>query len=88
MPGIIPIESFSKLVRFSETCGAEIPRWLRLKLDSFGDDTESVRAFALDVVSEMCVRLLQGGAPGLHFYTLNRSDLSAEICRRVYGQGA
>ena len=88
VPGIIPIESFSKLVRFSETCGAEIPRWLRLKLDSFGDDTESVRAFALDVMSEMCVRLLQGGAPGLHFYTLNRADLSAEICRRVYGQGA
>ena len=88
IPGIIPVESFTKLVRFSDMCGAEIPRWLRLKLYSYADDAESIRAFSLDVVTQMCERLLQGGAPGLHFYTLNRADLSAEICKRIYGEPA
>lgn len=83
VPGIIPVESFTKLVRFSEMCGTEIPRWLRLKLYSYADDTESVRAFTLDFVTEMCERLLAGGAPGLHFYTLNRAELSAAICERL-----
>jgi len=88
IPGIIPVDSFTKLVRFSDMCGAEIPRWLRLKLYSYADDAESIRAFSLDVVTQMCERLLQGGAPGLHFYTLNRADLSAEICKRIYGAPA
>ena len=88
IPGIIPVDSFTKLVRFSDMCGAEIPRWLRLKLYSYADDAESIRAFSLDVVTQMCERLLQGGAPGLHFYTLNRADLSAEICKRLYGDVA
>lgn len=86
VPGIIPVDSFTKLSRFSEMCGAEIPRWLRLKLYSFADDADSIRAFALDVVTEMCERLLQGGAPGLHFYTLNRADLAGEICKRIMGR--
>jgi len=86
--GIMPIGNFSQLVRFSDMCGAEIPRWLRLKMESFGDDTEAIRDFGLDVVSEMCARLLAGGAPGLHFYTMNRSDLASEIWRRAGLPGA
>ena len=87
VPGIMPVTGFAKLVRFSDTCGAEIPRWLRLKLQSYADDTESVQAFALDVVTDMCARLLEQGAPGLHFYTMNQSALPEEICRRL-GFGA
>jgi methylenetetrahydrofolate reductase (NADPH) len=83
VPGIMPIADVAQLMRFSETCGAEIPRWLRLRLHAFGEDTASVRSFGLDVVTDLCDRLLSGGAPGLHFYTLNRSDLSATICRRL-----
>ena len=69
VPGIMPINNFSQLARFSDACGAEIPRWMRLKLEGFGDDTASINAFGLDVVTQLCDRLLAGGAPGLHFYT-------------------
>jgi len=79
VPGIMPILSFSKLARFSDACGAEIPRWIRRKLESFGDDTASIRAFGLDVVTDLCDDLLAHGAPGLHFYTLNRSPATREI---------
>lgn len=81
--GVMPITNYSQLMRFSEMCGAEIPRWVRLKLASFGDDTESIRAFGLDVVTALCERLLQGGAPGLHFYTLNQAAATSEICHRL-----
>lgn len=83
VPGIMPIASFSKLARFSDTCGAEIPRWIRRKLESFGDDAESIRAFGLDVVAAMCERLLAGGAPGLHFYTLNQAALTTALWGRL-----
>ena len=83
IPGIMPIASFSKLVRFSDACGAEIPRWLRLKLQSYADDTASIKALALDVVTEMCDRLLREGAPSLHFYTLNQAGLVSTICQRL-----
>ena len=83
IPGIMPITSFSKLARFSETCGAEIPRWLRLKLQSYADDTASIKALGLDVVTEMCDHLLQQGAPSLHFYTLNQAGLVSTICQRL-----
>src|ERR1043166_6667839 len=75
VPGIMPILSFSKLARFSDACGAEIPRWIRRKLESFGDDSASIRAFGLDVVTDLCDDLLAHGAPGLHFYTLNQASL-------------
>ena len=83
VPGIMPIASFSKLARFSDACGAELPRWMRRKFESFGDDVDSIRAFGIDVVSELCTRLLAGGAPGLHFYSMNQSALTLEICDRV-----
>ena len=83
IPGIMPIASFSKLARFSDTCGAEIPRWLRLKLQSYADDTASIKALALDVVTEMCERLLREGAPSLHFYTLTHAGLVSTICQRL-----
>ena len=85
VPGIMPIGSFFKLARFSDACGADIPRWMRKKFESFGDDTESVRAFGLDVVTELCERLLAGGAPGLHFYSMNSAALTTEIWRRING---
>ena len=83
IPGIMPIASFSKLARFSDACGAEIPRWMRRKFESFGDDAESVRAFGLDVVTELCRHLVDCGAPGLHFYSMNQAGLTLEICRRL-----
>jgi len=83
--GIMPITNYSQLMRFSDMCGAEIPRWVRLKLASFGDDSASIRAFGLDVVTQMCERLLAGGAPGLHFYTLNQSGPTLAIGRRLTG---
>jgi methylenetetrahydrofolate reductase (NADPH) len=83
VPGIMPISSFSKLARFADSSGAEIPRWMRRKFESFGDDTDSIRAFGLDVVTELCQRLSDMGAPGLHFYTLNQSVLPLEIVRRL-----
>jgi methylenetetrahydrofolate reductase (NADPH) len=83
VPGIMPILSFSKLARFSDACGAEIPRWIRRKLESFGDDTVSIRAFGLDVVTGLCDGLLAHGAPGLHFYTLNQASLTTIIWQRL-----
>ena len=83
IPGIMPIASFSKLARFSDACGAELPRWMRRKFEGMGDDVDSIRAFGLDVVTELCERLLSGGAPGLHFYSMNQSALTLEICKRL-----
>ena len=83
VPGIMPIASFSKLARFSDACGAEIPRWIRKKLESFGDDGTAIREFGLDVVTEMCDALLSRGAPGLHFYTLNQAALTTTIWQRL-----
>jgi methylenetetrahydrofolate reductase (NADPH) len=83
VPGVMPILSFSKLARFSDACGAEIPRWMRRKLESFGDDTASIRAFGLDVVTSLCADLLAHGAPGLHFYTLNQASLAKIIWERL-----
>lgn len=83
VPGIMPIASFAKLARFSDMCGAEIPRWLRLKLQSYADDTAAIKALALDVVTDMCERLLREGAPSLHFYTLNQAGLVSTVCQRL-----
>lgn len=83
VPGIMPIGKFSQLARFSDACGAEIPRWVRKTLESYGDDTASVKAFGLDVVTQLSERLLAGGAPGLHFYTLNQAAPSLEIWKRL-----
>ena len=83
IPGIMPIVSFSKLARFSDVCGAELPRWMRRKFEGLGDDTDAIRAFGLDVVTSLCERLLAGGAPGLHFYSMNQSALTLEICKRL-----
>ncbi len=83
VPGIMPIASSSRLARFSDACGAEIPRWIRRKLEGFGDDNASVRAFGLDVVTELCAGLIERGAPGLHFYTLNSASLTSTIWQRL-----
>jgi methylenetetrahydrofolate reductase (NADPH) len=83
VPGIMPIGKFSQLARFSDACGAEIPRWMRRKLEGYGDDSESIRAFGLDVVTALCERLLAAGAPGLHFYTMNQADLTRSIWQRL-----
>jgi methylenetetrahydrofolate reductase (NADH) len=83
VPGIMPIGNFSQLARFSDACGAEIPRWMRIKLESLRDDKAAIRAYGLDVVSALCEKLLAAGAPGLHFYTLNQAALTSEIWRRL-----
>ena len=83
VPGIMPIGNFSQLSRFSDACGAEIPRWMRIKLEGYRDDTKSIRAFGVDVVSDLCRKLIDAGVPGLHFYTLNQAALSVEIWRRL-----
>lgn len=83
VPGIMPITNYAQLTRFSDMAGAEIPRWVRLKLASYGDDTESIRAFGLDVVTDLCERLLKGGAPGLHFYSLNQPGATLALWRRL-----
>ena len=83
VPGIMPIGSSTQLMRFSDACGAEIPRWIRLRLQGFGDDTASIKAFGLDVVADLCGRLRAGGAPGLHFYTMNQSAATLELCKRL-----
>jgi len=80
IPGIMPITNSTQLMRFSDTCGTEIPRWIRLRLQSFGDDTASIKAFGMDVVTDLCERLLQGGAPALHFYTMNQSAPVLALC--------
>ncbi|MDD2730170.1 methylenetetrahydrofolate reductase [NAD(P)H] [Malikia sp.] len=83
VPGIMPITSSTQLLRFSDACGAEIPRWIRLRLQGYGDDVESIKAFGLDVVTELCQRLIQGGVPSLHFYTMNQSVPTLELARRL-----
>ena len=83
VPGIMPIGNFAQLARFSDACGAEIPRWMRVKLESFHDDSASIRAFGVDVVTALCERLLLGGAPGLHFYTLNQAAPASAIWERL-----
>ncbi len=83
VPGIMPIGNYVQLARFSDACGAEIPRWLRKKLESYGEDLASIRAFGLDVVTDLCDRLLAGGAPGLHFYTMNQAGPSTTIWQRL-----
>ena len=83
VPGIMPITNFSQLARFSDTCGAEIPRWLRLKLAGYSDDIASIRSFGLDVITDLCDRLLTAGAPGLHFYTMNQAGPTSTIWQRL-----
>ncbi len=83
VPGIMPITSSTQLLRFSDACGAEIPRWIRLRLQSFGDDTASIKAFGLDVVADLCEQLRNGGVPALHFYSMNQSAPTLEIVRRL-----
>jgi methylenetetrahydrofolate reductase (NADPH) len=84
--GIMPITNYTQLMRFSDMCGAEIPRWVRLKLASFGDDSASIKAFGLDVVTELCARLLDGGAPGLHFYSMNQAGPTTALWERLAGR--
>ena len=83
VPGIMPITNFTQLARFSDACGAEIPRWIRRRLESFGDDRESIRAFGLDVVTGLCELLLAADAPGLHFYTMNQADATLALWERL-----
>ena len=83
VPGIMPITNYSQLMRFSEMCGAEVPRWIARRLESFGDDREAIRAFGLDVVTGLCERLVKEGVPGLHFYTLNAPSATKAICERL-----
>ena len=83
VPGIMPITNFTQLARFSDACGAEIPRWLRKRLEGFGDDLASIRAYGLETVTRLCERLLEGGAPGLHFYTMNQASPSQTIWKNL-----
>jgi methylenetetrahydrofolate reductase (NADPH) len=83
VPGIMPITNSTKLLRFSDACGAEIPRWIRLRLQSFGDDTASIKAFGLDVVTDLCDQLMVAGAPGLHFYSLNQAEPTLTIAKEL-----
>jgi methylenetetrahydrofolate reductase (NADPH) len=83
VPGIMPISSSTQLMRFSDACGAEIPRWIRLRLQSYGDDTASIKAFGLDVVTDLCEQLRAGGAPAIHFYTMNQAGPTLALCERL-----
>ncbi len=83
VPGIMPIQSYARIAQFAQRDGIEIPRWVALKMEGFMDDAAAVRAFGIEVVTRLCERLIAGGAPGIHFYTLNQSALSLEICRRL-----
>jgi methylenetetrahydrofolate reductase (NADPH) len=83
VPGIMPITSSTQLMRFSDACGAEIPRWIRLRLQGFGDDTASIKSFGLDVITDLCDQLRNGGVPGIHFYTMNQAAATLEIVRRL-----
>ncbi len=83
VPGILPITNYKQLARFSDACGAEIPRWIRKRLESYGDDLDAIRAFGLDVTTALCRQLLDAGAPGLHFYTLNRAGPTCAIWKRL-----
>ena len=85
VPGIMPIHNYARIAQFAARDGIEVPRWVALKMEGYLDDTASVRAFGLDVVTQLCRRLIEGGAPSIHFYTLNQSPLSLEICRRLAG---
>ncbi|CAM3372610.1 methylenetetrahydrofolate reductase [NAD(P)H] [Bordetella sputigena] len=86
VPGIMPITNHTQLARFSQMCGAEIPRWIRLRLAEFGDDKASIRSFGVDVVTDLCRKLLEGGAPGLHFYTLNSAEAPMAIWKSLTGK--
>ena len=83
VPGIMPITSSTQLMRFSDACGAEIPRWIRLRLQGFGDDTASIKSFGLDVITDLCAQLCAAGVPGIHFYTMNQAAATKEIIRRL-----
>jgi methylenetetrahydrofolate reductase (NADPH) len=83
VPGVMPIINSAQLMRFSDACGAEIPRWIRLRLQGFGDDSASIKSFGLDVVTALCEQLQAGGAPGMHFYTMNQAAATVEICKRL-----
>ena len=83
VPGIMPITSSTQLMRFSDACGAEIPRWIRLRLQGFGDDTASIKSFGLDVMTDVCDQLRTAGVPGIHFYTMNQAAATSEIIRRL-----
>jgi methylenetetrahydrofolate reductase (NADPH) len=83
VPGIMPITSSAQLLRFSDACGAEIPRWIRLRLQAYGDDTDSIKAFGLDVVSDLCEQLINGGVPAIHFYTMNQSTATLAVLQRL-----
>jgi methylenetetrahydrofolate reductase (NADPH) len=85
MVGVMPLHSYSRVARFAESCGTEMPRWLNKRMADFGDDVESVRALGLDVVTQLCQRLIAGGAPGIHFYTMNQAKLTTEIVQRLRG---
>ena len=85
IPGIMPITNYSKLARFSDACGAEIPRWIRKQLEAYGDDSDSIKAFGTEVISQLCERLIEGGAPGLHFYTLNQAEPTVAVLRNLRG---
>ena len=83
VPGVMPITNSSQLLRFSDACGAEVPRWIRLRLQSYGDDAKSIKAFGQDVVADLCRRLIAGGAPGIHFYTMNQAAATIALCEAV-----
>jgi len=83
IPGIMPITNASNLIRFADSCGAEIPRWVRKQLADFGDDSESIKAFGHDVVIKLCERLMDGGAPGLHFYTMNQTEPTRALVQEL-----
>jgi methylenetetrahydrofolate reductase (NADPH) len=88
VPGIMPINNFAKIAQFAQRDGIEIPRWIALKMEGYLDDSASVRAFGLDIVTQLCERLVAGGAPGLHFYTMNQSALTVEVCQRLRSKPA
>jgi methylenetetrahydrofolate reductase (NADPH) len=83
IPGIMPITNSTQLMRFSDACGAEIPRWIRTRLEGYGDDKASIQAFGIDVVSSLCETLIKGGVPGLHFYTMNQAGAVLALCQRL-----
>ena len=83
VPGIMPITNSTQLLRFSEACGAEVPRWIRLRLQAFGDDVASIKSFGLDVVTDLCDQLRTAGVPGLHFYSLNQAETTIQIAKNL-----
>jgi methylenetetrahydrofolate reductase (NADPH) len=85
VPGVMPITNSSQLLRFSDASGAEVPRWIRLRLQSFGDDSKAIKAFGQDVVADLCRRLAEGGAPGIHFYTMNQAQATLALCEALRG---